>query len=494
MSKDKNGKKKKGLSRRDFLRVGGLSAVGAIAAACGANPGAQEATAPAATAAAEVTGAAPEQEVTLEVVTNLAEYENAHRQALDLFTFENPGVTINLSTFNEDTEAAYLAKVAGGFLPAMEAIPSNSGRRVDTTNYQEWVNLGEIDFPWWDRWTYDVRNTWSERFDLPGPRTLDPYQGIVVSFIYHVDMMEDLGWNPQTDVKTLDDFARMMEDVDAFVEDSPDVDFGWDRGWINGFMYLRYMNLVPVAYEDGSRERQQDCWMGRAAFNAPDSPYRHTFEFSREAMEKGWNHDGWWNREWEADQESTFGSKRSIMLLHGPWLWDKAMAANPELQLAGIPFPSVDGEDTVLHMEEPAIDWNLAIRAGNEETEYWDTTQKLFAWWHSPEIVKARAEIVGRNVLYELEEPLELDAPQWTGLLQHVGEDFFSHVRIDDGPWGMGSATPYQIAGSPGPWDLGGGSYNETFVAAITGEISVQEALDVAQANWDRSYEGLPPS
>jgi ABC-type glycerol-3-phosphate transport system substrate-binding protein len=229
--------------------------------------------------------------------------------------------------------------------------------------------------------------------------------------------------------------------------------------------------------------------MGKAKFNAPDSPYRHTFEYSKLAMEKGWNQDGWWNRDWEADQESTFASKKSAMVLHGPWMWDKALAKDPNLELLGFPFPSVDGKETILHMEAPATSSGWAIRAGNEKADNWEQTKSLFHWWFSPEIVKARAEIEGRALVYSLDEPLDLNAPQWKGLLQHVGKDFFSHVKLDSGPWGEQAAAPYQISGSPGPWDFSGGSFNQVFLDAINGKITIQEALDIAQANWDKSYD-----
>jgi len=354
------------------------------------------------------------------------------------------------------------------------------------------VGLSTIGFPWFDRWQYDVENEWANRFNLPGPRTLDPFQGIVASFIYHKDIIDKMGWDPQRDIKTVDDLETFLDELVEFTDKDPDLEFGWDRGWINGFMYLRYMNLIPVAYPDGSRERQFDCWMGKAKFNAEDSPYRHTFEFSKKAIERGWNSDGWWNREWEADQEATFSTKKAAMVMHGPWMWDKALANDPGLELLGFPFPSVDGKETVLHMEAPAVDHNWAIRAGNEETEHWEITKQLFSWWFSPDIVKAQAEIEGRGLMYKLDEPLQLDAPQFKGLLQYVGEDFFSHVKLDDGPWGEQAAAPYLQSGSPGPWDRFTGGYNETFIDAITGKISIQEALDIAQANWDKSYEGLP--
>ena len=484
---------KKNISRREFLRMSAIAAAGLVVAGC-ATPDApmpESATSlPDPTAVPTIASA--KQDVTLEFVTNLPEYENSFRQLLDIYETENPGVKINVFAFSEDTEAAYLAKVAGGYLPAIEQIPDNSGRTVNRDNYTEFVDLSSIGFPWFDRWMYDVQNEWSNSFGLPGPRTLDTYQGIVASFIYHKDIMDKIGWDPQRQVKTLDDLGRLLDDLNVLVKEDPTLDFGWDRAWINGFNYLRYMNLVPVAYPDGTRERQYDCWMGKAKFNAPDSPYRHTFEYSKEALEKGWNTEGWWNPEWEADQEATFSSKKSAMVLHGPWMWDKALAVDPSLELLGFPFPSVDGKETTLHMEAPIISSQWAIRAGNEKTDYWDETKKFFFWWFSPEIVKARAQIEGRALLYKLDEELDLKSPQWTGLLQYVGKDFFSNVKLNSGPWGQSAAAPYQVSGSPGPWDMGTGGYNETFINAITGKIGIQEALDVAQANWDKSYEGLP--
>ena len=488
---------KKMLSRRDFLRASALTAAGLVAAQCGApaTPAPSEATeAPAAATEAPAAEAPVAEEVTLEMVTNLGEYENGYRQLLDVYEAQNPGVTINLSSFNEDTEAAFLTKVAGGYLPAIEKIPENSGRTVGRDNYQEFVNLSEIDFPWFDRWTYDVKNTWADRYGLPGPRTLDVFQGIVVSMIYHTDIMEKTGWDPQSDVKTLDDFEKFLDDMVKFVEAEPDMDFVWDRAWVNGFMYFRYFNLVPVAHADGQRDRQWDAWMGNAKFNAEDSPYRHVFEFDKLALEKGWHPDAWWNRAWEADMEATFIAKKTPMVIHGPWMWDKVLANDPGAEMAGFPFPSVDGEETVLHVEAPGTDFSWTIRAGNEETPYWEVTKDLFHYWFSPDNVKGLAEVEGRGLVYELDEPLELDVPQFTGLLNHVGKEPFEHVVMDNGPWGEQDAAPYLKSGAPGPWDRFTGGFNPTYADAITGKISIQEALDIAQDNWDKSYDGLPLS
>jgi ABC-type glycerol-3-phosphate transport system substrate-binding protein len=470
------------ISRRDFLKLAGIS-VGSIAFA-GCAGTAPETTVP--PTAAPATEPPPPEEVVLEVHSMNPEYENAEHQIWSVFEAENPGVKIQMFSVNEDQEAAHEAKIAGGWLPDIYYISHRES--VNQNNYEKFVDLSTIDFPWFDRWQWDIRNTWSNMFGYSGPRSLEIFQGIVVSFIYHKDIVDQTGWDPQTQVKTQEDLRKFLADLNLFVKDNPDLDFAWDRGWINGFNYLRYMNLVPVAYADGSRERQGDCWFGRAKFNDPDSPFRHTFEFSKEMLESGFNTENWWNREWETDQEASFSAKRSALVLHGPWMWDKAMAANPEAQLAGFPFPSVDGQETIVHQANPGLIYGFSLLNGVQNKPHWDVINKAFQWWHSPKVVGMRAEALGQVPLYTLDEPLDLNFPQWNGLLKHVGGELWPNAKLDQGPWGEVETLPYLVKGGVGPWDQAGGTYNQTFFDAITGKISVQEALDAAQTNWESSF------
>ena len=77
------------------------------------------------------------------------------------------------------------------------------------------------------------------------------------------------------------------------------------------------------------------------------------------------------------------------------------------------------------------VDNGWAIRAGNEETDYWEMTKALFAWWNSPAMVKARAEVRGVGTVYELDEALELDAPQHLGLVQQLA----GRAQSDETSW-----------------------------------------------------------
>ena len=142
----------KHLSRREFLRVSALTAAGLVAAQCGAPatpapPAATEAPKPAATEA-PTTAPPAAKEVTIDVVTDLPEYEAQFRQIYDVFMEENPGVTVTLSTHSEDGIPAFQAKIAGGYLPAMERTPASiPGGYLSLDNYKNFVDLSTIDFP-----------------------------------------------------------------------------------------------------------------------------------------------------------------------------------------------------------------------------------------------------------------------------------------------------------------------------------------------------------
>ena len=63
-----------------------------------------------------------------------------------------------------------------------------------------------------------------------------------------------------------------------------------------------------------------------------------------------------------------------------------------------------------------------------------------------------------------------------------------------DGQWEQGlngtvSASPYRKKGSKGVWDWESNGNNETIADLLQDKITVQEALDKAQANWEESYE-----
>lgn len=145
------------VTRRDFLRLTAFGAGSIALAACApaTTPATSVATAEATDAA--TTAEAPAQEgIVLDVVMDTPEYQNQHRQIFDIFEEEHPGITINYTTHSEDGQPAYVAKVAGGYLPAMEtAWSSGNSFRINKDNFEVAVDLSTIDYPYFGDFLYD---------------------------------------------------------------------------------------------------------------------------------------------------------------------------------------------------------------------------------------------------------------------------------------------------------------------------------------------------
>ncbi|MBC8450105.1 MAG: carbohydrate ABC transporter substrate-binding protein [Chloroflexi bacterium] len=484
------------LSRRDFLRLSAMTAAGAAFAACAGPAPAPEqpAVKPAAT---EAPAAAPPaaKEVTLDVMS-LAEYEGPYREIWNVFDASHPGIKINVFSINEDTAAAHEAKVAGGYLPAIE-LTQEMQIFFDKNNYQMAVNLDELDFPWWDRWQFDVKNMWSDLHGLPGPRSLDVFQGFVMTWQYNKELMDQAGLDPQRDVKTWEDLKKWLAEGAAWAAKTDGVDWFWNQAWHNWIFGNNYMDCIPLALPDGQRDRQRDCWQGKAKFNAEDSPYRHAYEFFLAANDEGWMPPSMWTRLWEGDMEASYIAAKSVMMLHGPWVWDKALAAGSGFAVqghqAGLPAtPPAEGQAVWMQSAlPPNIDNQWFIRAGNEKTPHWEQTQVAWKWFWSPEAIPMKAQAEGRWPLYDLDEALELKGPQFLQVLKHIGTEggLWADARFEQGMTGNLAASPYRKKGSQGVWDWESNGNNEVFADLLQHKITVQQALDIAQRNWEESFD-----
>jgi ABC-type glycerol-3-phosphate transport system substrate-binding protein len=423
------------------------------------------------------------------------EYEGQYKEIFSVFEAKNPGIKINLTPVNEDMAAAWNAKVAGGFLPAFEST-TNLQIFANKNNYQEFLDLSSFDFPHWDRWTFDVKKAWSDVFELPGPRTLDIFKGIAITWQWRVDLMEKSGLNPKEDVKTWDDLKKFLAEGAEWAKSDPDVDYFWDVAWHQYAFGPFYLDQIPLAFPDGQRDRQRDCFMGKAKFNAPDSPYRHTFEFFQEANDKGWIPERAWTRQWEQDMEGLYIGGKSVMMLHGPWVWDKYLAADPNAVQDGMPStPPAEGQDTWMQFAfAPSINAGWFIRPGNEKTPHWEQTKTAWNWMHSPEAVEMRAQAEGRDVTYKLDTPLDLQGPQYKTVLKEIGtpEGRWPDVVWEESLTGDVVASPYLKKGGKGPFDWESNNNVQYWGDFLSGKMTVQEVLDLVQKNWEESYEGLP--
>jgi ABC-type glycerol-3-phosphate transport system substrate-binding protein len=368
----------------------------------------------------EVTAApTPQPEpVTLEFFSSTPEYDKAREQVWAIYEAMNPHVTIELVGFTEGlSQDQMLAKRAGGWYPAIDQIT------VDPNNAELYVNLLETDFPWFDRWQYDVRAASEQLIGVPGVYTLNPEAGFVWSWMYHADLMEEAGLDPRNDVKTWDDLKAWLDAGTAWAASRDDIAFFWDWGWSPFAVSMNIPEMIPPAFPDGQRDRLRAAWLGQIPFAGEDSPYRHYWEFLQEAHQNGWVPEKFWLREWEPDHEANIIAKRSVVTLHGPWIWNKVLAEDPSAQLLGLPTtPPAEGQDPwVSAMSPPRVNSGNGLDKRVLEDPIYPEIQKAFNWWLSPEAVRMYAESIGTLLVYETDEPLELEGAQWDGFIKEVG-------------------------------------------------------------------------
>jgi hypothetical protein len=196
--------------------------------------------------------------------------------------------------------------------------------------------------------------------------------------------------------------------------------------------------------------------------------------------------------------EASYIGRKSVMLIHGPWIWDKMLAADPTAKQLGLPLtPPAEGQTPWIQYVSRVdpTGWDgYAMLEGVQELPEWEAIKTAFYWWHSPDTVSKRANVVGRDVTYKLDEPLELTTPQWLGVVKEIDKPggLWEDTRyVDPTAWGEIASGPYRVGGSPGVWDWESGAFAETLANLMTDKMSVQEVLDLAQANYDQSFEGL---
>lgn len=478
---------KKKLSRRDFLRLSTLSTAGLLAAACVGQvaPAAPAAgSEPAAEAVSDK--APPPQEVVLEIRASNPEYENGEIQIWALYQEENPNVTLEFFSVTEGaSQEAYEAKIAGGWTPAIDF-----WKRADKTNYKEFVNLAETDFPWFDRYQYDIRNAFKNRHGPDVVPVAYPFAGFIFTWQYHQDLMEEAGLDPQKDVKTWDDMKAWLAEGTAWANANPDIENFWDQAWHN-WVFSNYFNAMTLAFPDGQRAQQRQAWLGEIAMNGPDSPYRHWFDFITEAYNEGWLTKNFWAREWEPDMEANYISKRSVMMIHGPWVWDKALAADPTVQQAGFPLtPPAEGQETWMQYMGPLrVETGPYMHAQVLDRPEYPEVQKAFNWWHSPPTIKLWAELLSLPLLYETDEPVELEGPQWKGIVQEIGTPGGKFEEVVYEVSEIGPNVVAQYLKDDGlnwqRWEWG----SELYGPLAQGEIDTQGALDWIQKRIDENYD-----
>ncbi len=254
------------------------------------------------------------------------------------------------------------------------------------------------------------------------------------------------------------------------------------EGRLTWYWSLNYWGGIPLAFADGQRNRQRRSWLDKItkAGEEPDplqDPFHHTLEFFKEAYDKGWLPENFWLRSWEEDMEANFIAKRAVMILNGPWTWDKMLAADPNVEQLGLPAtPPATGQDEWIQFMGPLnLNSGYNIPLGNLDKPEWDQILHAWNWWFSPPTVKTRAEMEGRPVMYYLNEPLELESPQWLGILKEFQRwGLYRDVVIASEQTGDEAVAQYKNEDSGEIYDW---NWAEIFGNVAQDKMTIKEAL-----------------
>lgn len=425
--------------------------------------------------------AAGAQDVVLEVSATQPEYFAQDRAIWDLYEDENPNVKIELLTINEDTEAAFQARVAAGDPPDIRGLTFPT-----QDNYQTYVNLLDIDFPWWDKANYDARTIFEQTHGIKGYAPAFNVQGgLFLNFIYHADEMQKAGLDPKS-IKNVDDLRAFLEQLKAYVETRDDVEYVLDIGWHPRF-WGRWMLEAWSLGLGATKGDMRDLWTGKVKFtDKENNPLVPALELVKEFTEKGYLPDNWWNRAWEQEFESSFITEKSIFAYHGPWLWNKVLAQNPDAELDGIFFPA--NAEGVVWQDATTADRGSVLYKANMDDENFEEAKKAFYWWTSPDIVKLRAEAIGYLPAMDLSEQggVKLKNPQFQKLVGPTMEA--GGVTFDSSLGGQAAAGPMQKSGTP--FVIEDNAMAAKLGDYASGKMSLDDLLALMQERWDQAYGG----
>lgn len=435
----------------------------------------------AASLALAAAGAFAQDKVTLEFSVTEGEYAAQYQGILDLYEEENPNVEINLTSVNEDTEAAFSARVAAGDAPAARDLIW-----PDKNSYQQYVNLLDVDTLHWDKLIYDGQHAFENTTGIEGYQpTFNVRVGPFRGFIYYADEMEKAGLDPKS-IKTVDDLIAFLDELKAYVDSNPDLEYVLDTGWLAG-AWGRFNPEVWAFGLGATKEEIADVFRGKIDWtdqaNNPFVPYFKTLKLF---YDKGYMPERWWTRNWDQDYEAGFIAGKSILTFHGPWTWDKVHAVKPDANLDGFFFPP--NKENKIWGDMLSSDWGAAMYSANRDDPNFDEMLKLFNWWNSPQIVKYRAEAVGFVPAMDLSEVggVELTNDQYTKVIKPVLDGEVNGATFDHGMCGRCVVEEYYVGGTPRVFQ--DNAMAEIYGDYLEGRTDLAELLEIMKARWERAY------
>jgi hypothetical protein len=464
-------------TRREMLRLMGLSAAGVGLAASGVPALAAPRTRP-----------AFQDKIELEIKTVQPEYHAQCQQIWDYYLESHPDITIKLTDVNEDTQAAYDARIAAG-----NPADIDTQAACNKDNYQMYVNLLDIPEFNWDIFHPNAKTAFEQMFGIPNyVPMVNPVAGYFFTFIYYKDRMIEAGLDPKASIKTVDDVRTMLATLKAYVDKDPKLEYVLDTGWHPWAWGTMWPSAWALGLGHGKAE-MRDLFLGKIRWDdKAKNPYVPVFELMKEFYEKGYLPQKWWTRNWD-EYENGFIAQKSILTFHGPWLWDKVGAANPDAgaQLDGAFWPA-DSDNNLFVTPTAAYAYNTnaaAIYTGNKAKPNADAALAAFLWWHTPETIKMVCEAIGMIPSCDLSSVGGADVkhPQYVQLIKAVLEGKAAPLKFDDSLMGTDVAGQYKKGGSEMVMEQD--AMATLYGDYLEGKTSLDDLLKILQGRFDAAYE-----
>ncbi len=421
--------------------------------------------------------------VTIEVISVQPEYMEQEKQVWDLYMEENPNVTIKITSVNEDQETAFMARLAANEGPAImdRTIP-----QPDKSNYKVYANLLDIDYPYWDQLTGNPKGIFEKYTGIKGyVPSVNVLQTFPYSFLFYKDEMAKAGLDPST-IRTWKDVDNFLAKLKVYVDKTEGLEYVLDTGWEPWVWGLCLPNIVSLSLGADSKD-MLDLYTGKIAWTELDkNPMVPFFKKMKEYYQKGYLPKNWWGREWENEFEAGFINKKSIFTLHGPWIWDKTLAADPSAKLAGVPLPATkDGKLP----EYPRGTEGAGILSQWEDTPEYPEIVKAFIWYNSPKVAEMRAQYVGAPPSFKtVSKDFSLKSPQFMNVIKPAIEGAFgSGLSWDNSPWAVNIVAPHKIDGKPDV--LMDNALAEPLGKYYSGSMSLADLMKILEQRWQDAYD-----
>ena len=324
----------------------------------------EEAEAPAEEAAAEETAEAEPAEINMFI--SMPEYADAINQLIAEYQKENPNVTINYETTQNDYPTLLKAKLNAGECP--DIFSSTSGKEIQT--YLEYsYNIGSE--PISEAMADSVKATMKSGEEVHGFAVKGNYFGVV----YNKAIFEELGL----------EYPQTMSDLEAACEKISAAGYTpFTTGFAEWWVYKHvFQHFLDAAAGDGEvSELVAKFAAGEAHFSDYPEIYDDFFKYVDLVVKYGDAKP--LETDLAAEEAALASGKVAMVCGQGAWIEADVLKINPDIQIGFDGYPVNDNADVC----KVIAGSDQALRV-NKDSEVLDATLAFINWWYTSDYGKA---------------------------------------------------------------------------------------------------------